>query len=75
MECGREGAGEKAVQWCRDGKGPYILECSPIAIAALDCDPAKYRTREEVQKMRTEHDPIEQVRVRILEKSSAARTT
>ena len=30
-------------------------------------DPAKYRTREEVQKMRTEHDPIEQVRVRVLE--------
>ena len=31
-------------------------------------DPAKYRTREEVQKMRTEHDPIEQVRARLLEK-------
>ena len=25
-------------------------------------DPAKYRTKEEVEKMRTEHDPIEQVR-------------
>ena len=35
-------------------------------------DPAKYRTREEVQKMRTEHDPIEQVRVRILEKKLAS---
>ena len=34
-------------------------------------DPAKYRTREEVQKMRSEHDPIEQVRVRILEKKLA----
>jgi pyruvate dehydrogenase E1 component alpha subunit len=30
-------------------------------------DPAKYRTREEVQKMREEHDPIEQVRRRVLE--------
>jgi pyruvate dehydrogenase E1 component alpha subunit len=30
-------------------------------------DPAKYRTREEVDKMRTEHDPIEQVRLRLLE--------
>ena len=29
-------------------------------------DPAKYRTREEVQKMRDEHDPIEQVRARLL---------
>ena len=34
-------------------------------------DPAKYRTREEVEKMRTEHDPIEQVRSRILEKKLA----
>jgi pyruvate dehydrogenase E1 component alpha subunit len=29
-------------------------------------DPAKYRTREEVEKVRTEHDPIEQVRARML---------
>ena len=31
-------------------------------------DPAKYRTREEVQKVRSEQDPIEQVRNRILQK-------
>jgi pyruvate dehydrogenase E1 component alpha subunit len=30
-------------------------------------DPAKYRSREEVQKMREEHDPIEQVRRRLLD--------
>jgi pyruvate dehydrogenase E1 component alpha subunit len=29
-------------------------------------DPAKYRTREEVEKVRHEHDPIEQVRNRLL---------
>jgi pyruvate dehydrogenase E1 component alpha subunit len=29
-------------------------------------DPAKYRSKEEVQKMREEHDPIEQVRARLL---------
>ena len=29
-------------------------------------DPAKYRPKEEVDKMRTEHDPIEQVRARLL---------
>jgi pyruvate dehydrogenase E1 component alpha subunit len=34
-------------------------------------DPAKYRTREEVDKMRQEHDPIEQVRARILAKNWA----
>ncbi len=30
-------------------------------------DPAKYRSKDEVQKMRTEHDPIEQVRLRLVE--------
>ena len=34
-------------------------------------DPAKYRTREEVDKVRTEHDPIEQVRARLLAKKLA----
>jgi len=29
-------------------------------------DPAKYRTRDEVEKMRTEHDAIEQTRQRLL---------
>ena len=39
-------------------------------------DPAKYRTREEVQKMREEHDPIEQVRSALLENGSVrARTS
>jgi pyruvate dehydrogenase E1 component alpha subunit len=35
-------------------------------------DPAKYRTREEVEKVRTEHDPIEQVRVRLLDTKRAS---
>jgi pyruvate dehydrogenase E1 component alpha subunit len=34
-------------------------------------DPAKYRSKDEVQKMRNEHDPIEQVRARLLEKGWA----
>ena len=34
-------------------------------------DPAKYRSKEEVQKMRAEHDPIEQVKARLIEKKWA----
>ena len=61
-------AGDKAVKHCRSGKGPYILEVKTYRYRGHSMsDPAKYRTREEVQKMREERDCIEHVRELLLE--------
>ncbi|RBW60192.1 pyruvate dehydrogenase (acetyl-transferring) E1 component subunit alpha [Ruegeria sp. A3M17] len=60
-------AGEKAVAHCRAGKGPYILEIKTYRYRGHSMsDPAKYRTREEVQKVREQSDPIEHVRELLL---------
>ena len=61
-------AGEKALAHCREGKGPYILEMQTYRYRGHSMsDPAKYRSRDEVKSMREEHDPIEQIRRRILD--------
>ena len=61
-------AGEWAIAHARDGKGPAIIEALTYRYRGHSMsDPAKYRTREEVQDMRQHHDPIELVRKRLLE--------
>src|ERR1700752_1726449 len=60
-------AGDEAVAWCRAGHGTFIMEMQTYRYRGHSMsDPAKYRTREEVEKVRHEHDPIEQVRNRLL---------
>lgn len=54
------GAAEVAIDWARQGKGPVLLEMKTYRYRGHSMsDPAKYRSREEVQAMREKSDPIE----------------
>jgi len=57
----------RAVDRCRAGNGPILLEMNTYRYRGHSMsDPAKYRSKEEVQKMRADHDPIDQVKQRLL---------
>jgi pyruvate dehydrogenase E1 component alpha subunit len=61
-------AGADAVAHCRAGEGPYILEMKTYRYRGHSMsDPAKYRSKEEVSKVRKESDPIDTLRDRLLE--------
>ena len=66
-------AGAKAAKHCREGKGPYILEMKTYRYRGHSMsDPARYRTREEVNKIKEEQDPIDLIRSTILKKKYAS---
>ena len=57
------GAADMALEWVRAGKGPILLELETYRYRGHSMsDPAKYRTREEVQAVREKSDPIEAVK-------------
>ena len=60
-------AGDEAVAHVRKGKGPILMEMETYRYRGHSMsDPAKYRTKEEVQRVRSEQDPIDQLREKIL---------
>jgi pyruvate dehydrogenase E1 component alpha subunit len=57
------GAAEVALDWVRSGKGPILLELKTYRYRGHSMsDPAKYRSREEVQSVREKSDPIEAIK-------------
>jgi pyruvate dehydrogenase E1 component alpha subunit len=57
------GAATTALEWVRAGKGPILLELKTYRYRGHSMsDPAKYRSREEVQAVREKSDPIEAVK-------------
>jgi pyruvate dehydrogenase E1 component alpha subunit len=65
-------AAEVAIAHVRAGNGPVLMELNTYRYRGHSMsDPAKYRSREEVQEMREKHDPIEAARAELLQRGLA----
>ncbi len=65
-------AGDEAVAHCRAGKGPFLLEMKTYRYRGHSMsDPAKYRSKEEVEMYKEQRDPIERLKAKILKDSVA----
>lgn len=61
-------AGKKAVEHCKSGQGPYILEMKTYRYRGHSMsDPAKYRTKDELNEMKEKRDPILNFKAFLLE--------
>jgi pyruvate dehydrogenase E1 component alpha subunit len=66
-------AGRNAVEWVRSGKGPIILEMKTYRYRGHSMsDPAKYRSREEVQNVREKRDPIDHYAQKLIARGYAS---
>lgn len=65
-----QAAARQALDYVRSGNGPYIMEVMTYRFRGHSMsDPAKYRTKEEVDGMKENRDPIVNIRVKILEEA------
>jgi pyruvate dehydrogenase E1 component alpha subunit len=62
-------AAEVALAYVRGGNGPVLMELNTYRYRGHSMsDPAKYRSREEVQDMRDHHDPIEAAKAELIKR-------